>query len=279
MMRSGGLSGVTLVLGLGYSFARKVLAFRTVIVSLSARTLQARYAGTAAGLIWSIVHPLAAVIVFWFVFSVGLRVRPAGDIPFVISFLLGYIPWTTFAEVLSANTGAITGNAHLVKKTVFPTEILPVVNILAGMVTHLVLFAVLLLLARYYGISISIWTLQCAYYLLCMAMFSLGLGWLVASANVFIRDIGQMLGTVLNIWFWLTPIAWFASTIPEGWRRWIELNPMYYVVEGYRSSFLNGTPLWAVTRPAAAFWVACIGTMLFGGLLFRRLKPEFADVL
>src|SRR5208283_2612584 len=99
---------------------RTIWGRRSLIMLMAVRTLQTRYAGTLVGLCWSIIHPLALVLVYWIVFSLGFRVKPVGNAPFIAVFLCGFIPWTLLSETLTANANAITGNPHLVKKTVFP---------------------------------------------------------------------------------------------------------------------------------------------------------------
>ena len=252
---------------------------REIIWAMALREMQTRYAGTLAGLVWSVVHPLMTILIYWFVFSVGFRIQPMGNIPFIVVFLCGLIPWMAFSETISASTNAVTANAHLVKKTTFPTEILPVVHLVASMVTQLIMLAILAVLMAVNGISFSPYNLQFVYYLLGMSVFCVGLGWMVSALNVFYRDVGQIVTVLLNMWFWLTPIVWPLKMLPDRCQFFIKLNPIYYVVQGYRASFFRHTWFWENWQLGGYFWAVSLVMFLAGGLLFRKLKPDFPEVL
>jgi len=269
-------------LGLLRKFLYRVYVNRSVIWAMAWREIRTRYAGTLAGMVWSVVHPLAIILIYWFIFSKGLKVQPAGGVPFIIAFLCGLIPWTAFAETLSASTHTITGNVYLVKKTLFPTEVLPFVHLLASMISHLIMLTILAVLLLANGFGFSFYNLQFFYYLIGMSIFAVGLGWMVSALNVFYRDVGQILAVVLNLWFWLTPVVWPEDLIlrlPGLWRIFPKLNPLYYVVHGYRASFYLNEPFWSNWKLGLYFWVVALGMFAVGGWVFRRLKPDFPEVL
>jgi len=244
---------------------------------MARKEMRTRYAGTLAGLVWSVVNPLMMIVIYWFVFSVGFKVRPSGNVPFVIVFLCGLIPWVTFSETLSASTTAITGSPHLVKKTVFPTEILPVVHLVASMVTHVIMLIILIVLLAAHRMPFSLYNLQFLYYLFAMSVFCLGLGWAVSALNVFCRDVAHMVTVVINMWFWLTPIVWPLGMLPDKYQHLVRLNPMLYVVNGYRASFIRHAGLWENWRLGAYFWVVALASFAAGGWVFRRSKAEFPE--
>ncbi|MCE5327922.1 MAG: ABC transporter permease [Planctomycetaceae bacterium] len=246
---------------------------------MAAQEMRKRYAGTLGGFAWTVLHPLMLIVIYWLVFSVGLRVPPAGNVPFVIGFLCGMIPWLMFAETLNACTSAIAANAYLVKKTVFPTEILPVVHLAAGMATHVIMLAVLAVLMVVYGVGFSLWNVQFLYYLLAMSVLCIGLGWILSALNVFYRDIGQVLAIAINMWFWLTPIVWPLAMLPGKFQAFVRLNPMIYIVQGYRDSFIEHVPLWQNWQGGAYFWILAAAVFMFGGRLFGRLKGDFAEAI
>jgi len=266
-----------LVFKSAFSFLKRLYVQRSLIWTLSVRALQARYAGTFAGMIWTVINPLVTILVYWFVFSVGFHVKPLGGVPFIVVFLCGFIPWTLFGETLMINANAITSNANLVKKTVFPTEILPVVNLVASFATHAVMILVLVGLLILNGIPLSFSTFQFLYYFAGLSLFSLGLSWIFSALNVFYKDVAPMIGVILNVWFWMTPITWMLDMLPLRWQFIIKLNPVYYLVEGYRSSFIYHSPHGHLA--GIYFWTICSVTVVLGALIFKKLKPEFADVL
>ena len=112
-----------------------------------------------------------------------------------------------------------------------------------------------------------------------LSVFCLGLGWVFAALNVYFRDIGQVLAVILNLWFWLTPIVWLPEMIPEKFRIFMILNPMYYIVEGYKNSFIYHVPFWQDLYMGLYFWGVSLLILCVGGMIFRRLKMEFAEVL
>lgn len=262
-----------------FNFIKKVYTYRSIIRAMAIREMQSRYAGTLAGFVWSVINPLMVILVFWFVFSVGFKVQPVGNVPFIVVFMSGMIPWTMFAETLMANTNAIIANAHLVKKTVFPTEILPIVNLVASSITHVIMLIILALLLLFNKIPFSFYNFQFLYYLAALSVFSIGLGWIFSAVNVFYRDTGQILGVIINMWFWLTPVVWLMDIIPQKYQFIIKLNPMYYIVEGYKESFIYHAPFWQNYKLGIYFWAIAVLLFIVGGLIFRKLKPEFADVL
>ena len=260
-------------------FLKRLFHQRALIRAMALREMQTRYAGTLAGLVWSVVHPLMMMLTYWFVFSVGFKAKPTGNVPFIIVFLCGLIPWMAFSEAVMASANAITGNALLVTKTVFPTEILPVVNLAASMASQVIMLVILVILLAVYGIGFSLYNFQFLYYLVALSVFCVGLGWIVSALNVFYRDVSQILSVVLNMWFWMTPIVWQAATVSERFRFFIKLNPMYYIVEGYRISFIEHSGFWQHWKQGGYFWAVSLTTFAVGGLLFRKLKPDFPEVL
>jgi lipopolysaccharide transport system permease protein/teichoic acid transport system permease protein len=250
-----------------------------MITAMVIREIKSRYVGTFGGLLWSVINPLMMILVYWLVFSVGFKVQPSGNVPFIVVFLCGLMPWLTFSEAMTTSTNALIANAHLVTKTVFPTEILPIVYLLASLITHGIMLIVLVIVLLMNKISLSIYNFQFLYYLFALSMFALGLGWISSAANVFWKDVGHGFGVVLNMWFWLTPIVWDVGIMPQKYQYIIKLNPLYYIVEGYRSSFIYHLPVWHNYRLAIYFWIVCLSVFFCGVFVFRKLKPEFTEVL
>jgi ABC-type polysaccharide/polyol phosphate export permease len=265
--------------GSAFNFFKTFYRYKSMIWAMSMREIQSRYIGTAGGILWSLINPLMFMLVYWFVFSVGFKVQPAGGIPFIVVFLCGMIPWSLFSEALTTSTGAISANCHLVTKTVFPTEILPIVNITASLITHSIMLGIFIIVMLFNKIPLSFCNLQFLYYLFGLLVFSLGLSWFLSAVNVFYKDVGQTLSIVLNLWFWFTPIVWPEEMIPHKYQFILKLNPMYYIVDGYKASFVYHSPVWHNPRGGVYFWIVCIAVFIIGAVTFKKLKPEFAEVL
>ena len=126
---------------------------------------------------------------------------------------------------------------------------------------------------------VSFYYFQFFYYLLCMTILALGLGWAVSALNVFIRDIGQIVGVVMQVGFWATPIFWDINMMPPKVQMILKLNPMFYIVQGYRESFIYFVPFWRHPYLTLYFWAVALTVFVCGALIFKKLKPQFADVL
>ena len=127
--------------------------------------------------------------------------------------------------------------------------------------------------------TFSIYNIQVLYYLGALSIFIIGLSWIVAALNVFFRDVSQVLTAILQLWFWLTPIVWFKGLIPEKFHFYLDLNPMTYIVNGYRDSFLYQIPFWENIGFASYYWSLSLVFFILGGLIFRKLKTDFPEVL
>lgn len=261
------------------SMLRNIYKYRSAINSMVRRELAVRYVGTMGGPLWVILQPIATVIVFWFVFSIGFKAQGPSKTSFILYFLPGYLPWLLFSEALNASIQSIVGNSHLVKKTIFPTEILPVVHFAASSFTHLVLLACTTVVLLGHGMSLHVTFFQIIYYYGALACLLLGFAWMLAALQVFHRDVGQVMTMVLNLWFWATPIVWNREIMPQRYDWIIDYNPLYYIVEGYRQSLMYGIPMWHDLDATLRFWATTLPIFLVGLQIFGRLKAEFADVL
>lgn len=253
---------------------------RALVRSFVKRDLQARYKGSAIGLFWSVIHPLIMLALYTFVFSSILKVRVGiseGTEQFALFLFCGLLPWNAFAEGLHRSTGVILENANLIKRAVFPSEILPVYPVIAGIVNELIGFGILLAALLLTGHSISPVMLLLPAILLLQVMLTTGLAWIVAGTTVFIRDLGQMLGVMLTLWVFLTPIFYPPSVVPQRMRVLLVVNPMYALVEAYRSLILKGQlPAWGSVALLASISVVAFAV---GYRVFTRMQPAFADVL
>ena len=260
-------------------FLPNIYRHRHMIAAMAVQEIRARYAGTLAGLAWAVAMPLVTAFVFAFVFSVALKVPDQQNVPFVVMFFCSLIAWNLMSDTLAQNSAVIMSHTYLVKKVVFPTEILPLVNLAANLIIHGTSIVILLGLMAVYGLHLSPYAVQFLYFAVCLCVLTLALSWLVASINVFFRDVGQFVAVLLQIWFWVTPIVWSLELLPEKYRLLLRLNPMTYITEGYRGSFLFARPFWEDYAYGGYFWAATLLLLFISATVFRRLKPEFADVL
>jgi lipopolysaccharide transport system permease protein/teichoic acid transport system permease protein len=252
---------------------------RLLIWRLALFDLRSRYAATFAGALWAVINPVALILVFWFVSAYGLKVSWTGGPPLHLLLFCALVPWITFSEALPAGSGAVLSHQYLVKKIAFPLEILPLVHIVSSTIIHFALLALLLVILISSG-HVPGWnSFGILYYLVAMLAFVTGLSWVLAPLNVFNRDVGQALAPILTIWFWVTPIVWPASNMPEWARGFVAYNPLYFIVEGYRSALLFDQPIGHLWPLDLQFWGVTLLLLVVGARVFERLKPHFADIL
>lgn len=254
---------------------------RELIAKLSVNDFKSKYSGNYLGVFWAFVQPVITVLVYWFVFAVmrGDWGLDAGKYPFVLWLIVGIVPWFFFADALSQGTSALLSYEYLVKKVVFKISILPIIKVISAMFIHgfFVLFALILLC--FYGYFPDFYTLQIFYFTFCMFMLTLGLSYITCSVVVFFRDLGQIISIVLQVGIWITPIMWNIEILPRWLQMVFKLNPVFYIVDGYRMALLDKMWFFEHFYSTAYFWIFTVSTFLFGAVIFKRLKVHFADVL
>lgn len=262
------------------AFLKEMLRNRHIIVELTKNDFRKKYLGSGLGIIWAFIHPTIYITIVWFVFQVAFDSKPMDDFPFVLWMLAGIIPWFFFSESLSSATNSISENAFLVKKVVFSMGMLPLVKIFSAMIIHAFFITVIFAMFAVYGYLPSVYNLQVFYYLFCSVMLLLGLSWLTSSLTLFMKDTGQVVTIILQFGFWMTPIFWSPKRLSPESLTLIKLNPVYYIVEGYRESFIYKTWFWERQDMFTLyFWSFTLFFFFLGALVFRRLRPHFADVL
>jgi len=242
------------------------------------RDFKGRYAGSVMGFLWSFVQPLWSLALFTFLFSTVMKVSPGiGERTsnFAIFLFCGLLPWMAVQEGIIRATTAITENAGLVKKMSFPSGLLVWAVVLAALLHEAIALGLFLVVLGVTGeLSLSgLWILLIAVPL--QVGLTVGLGFLAAAVNVFFRDTAQINSMLLQGWFYLTPIVYPLSLVPERFARYLALNPLTALVTLYREALLGGEmpPLASLTPLVVATVIA----LIVGIWVFRRLKPVFAD--
>lgn len=261
------------------NFLKAFLENKELILKLAKRDLQERYLGSYLGIIWAFVHPVAMLLVLWIVVEAGFKSRPVNNFPFILWLMTAMVPWFFFADSWASATNVIIQHSYLVKNVVFRVSILPVVKILSALFIHLFFIIILFILYLFYGYFPKIYNIQIIYYLFAMIILLLGLSWISSSVQVFFKDMNQIIALIIQIGFWGTPIFWSLELLPEKYHIFFKLNPVFYIIQGYRNSFIYGVWFWEDQFLTIYFWSVAVFIFISGALLFRRLRPRFADVL
>lgn len=262
-----------------FSMLKEAVANRRLVYELAKKDFRAKYLGASLGIIWAFVQPMIMIAIYWFVFQVGFRSVPVENVPFVLWLMAGIIPWFFISESFSSSIHAITDNGYLVKKVVFNVSLLPLVKVVSALFIHLFFIGILFIMFIGYGFAPSLYHLQVIYYVAASILFAAGFSWLASSIVVFIKDVGQIVAMLLQFGFWLTPIFWSLNIVPDKYRFILKLNPVYYLVEGFRSTFIYHRWFWETPLLTLYFWIVTAMLLAAGAIIFKRLRPHFADVL
>ena len=182
-----------------------------------------------------------------------------------------------FQETVQRSATALLDHANLIKKTVFPAEIVPVSIFLSSLLNHLLALGPVLLVVGVYVGHFSMWMFSLPIYMVLIGLFAVGIGWIVSSLQVYLRDTAQVLSVVMTLWFWITPIFIDEQTFPQPMRFLLRLNPLAFVVRAYRDRLLSYR--YPSLTELAILTAYAVSVFLIGGLFFRHLKRGFADVL
>lgn len=264
-----------------FSLPLELYQNRGLIFSLAKNDFKTKYAGSYLGIVWAFVQPVVTILVYWFVFSVGLKAGNVMEYPFVLYLITGIVPWFFFQDALNGGTNALIEYNYLVKKVVFKISILPIVKIISALFVHGFFVLFTLIISALYGYLPSLYTLQIVYYSFCTFLLALGLVYATSAIVVFFRDLTQIISIVLQVGIWLTPIMWDLTILSDYpvLMKLFKLNPMYYIVSGYRDSILGQVAVTQHWGWTLYFWVFTIALFGLGTVVFKRLKPHFADVL
>ena len=255
---------------------------RHLIWKLAKNDFKKRYAGSYLGAVWAMVQPVVTVVMYYIVFNVIMGDgRPVADdtIPYVLFLTAGLVPWFYFNEALQNGTNSMLEYNYLVKKVVFKISILPIIKIIAATFIHVFFACVLLVIAAVYGYYPSIYTIQLVYYSFCMFILVLGMCYTTCAVMVFFKDLGQIINIALQIGMWATPILWDIETIGPTAQMLVKINPLVYIVNGYRSTIFEKTWFFEDFYSTMYFWIFTVVIFGIGALVFKRLKVHFADVL
>jgi ABC-type polysaccharide/polyol phosphate export permease len=264
----------------GTLFLRNLVERRSLLFQLVRRDFEQRFIGSAMGWIWGLIHPLVLLLSWWFVFKVCLKMPlPEGEDTrnYPLFLFAGMLPWLLFSETVQRSASSLLEQANLITKSVFPSEIIPVSVFLSSVVGHLLALALVVGAVGVVLNQISIFLVFLPVYILLNGLLAVGLGWIVASLHVFLRDTAQVLSVILTFWFWMTPIFISPQTYPPWAHFLLAANPFYYLVRGYRAVLLSSRMPEARDLLIVAIFGAA--AFLLGGLFFRYMKRGFADVL
>ena len=261
-------------------FLQSLVRKRKIIRQLVQKDFKQQYLGSSLGMVWALIQPLVFVLVLWLIFATGFRSsRSVEPVPFVLWLMTGMFCWYFFSGIINSSASAVIANSFLVKKIRFQLNILPVVKMLSQVRIHMIFLSILVTFFFVEGVWPNLYWLQIIYYLGAAMILGLGIGWFVSALNVFSRDVMQFVQLFVRVGFWMTPIFWKIEKVPDSLQWVFKLNPAFYLIQGYRDSLIYGIGFWQRPWLTLYFWVVTGAALLTGAIVFKRLRPHFADVI
>ena len=257
---------------------RHVVRYRGLVASLVARELKARYRGSVLGFFWSFVNPLLLLLVYTFVFTVVLPgAHPTELEPFALFMFCGILPWTWFSSSLLESSTVLITSGNLIRKVLFPAEVLPIVTVLAGAVHFCLGLPILAGFLFYYRVPVTptdlLWF---PVVVLIQLVLTLGLALLLSALTVHFRDVRDLLSNLLTLWFFGTPIIYALSQVPPQVRQILNLNPMTHLVVSYQEVLFTPGPFTGWFQ-LLTVGVAAVCVFLGGFFVFDRLRDTLAE--
>ncbi len=255
---------------------------RRLIWKLAKSDFKKRYAGSYMGAFWALVQPVITVAMYYVVFDLVMKSdqgRGPADVPYVLFLTAGLVPWFYFSEALTSSMTALLEYNYLVKKVVFKISILPIIKIIAATFIHLFFVLVALVIAGVYGYFPTLYTLQIFYYSACMFILVLAISYTTCSVVIFFRDLQSIVNIFLQVGMWATPILWNINGVGMRTQMFLKINPLVYIVEGYRNAIYGKEWFWEDFYSTVYFWVITVVLFILGAVIFKKLKVHFADIM
>ncbi len=251
---------------------KEIVKFKNLVYNLVSRDLKVKYKGSILGFLWSLLNPLIMLIVYTIAFKYIIKIRVEN---FPLFFLCAFLPWTFLSLSLSMSVSSIKDNANLVKKVYFPREILPLSIVFSNLVQFLLTFIILIPALAIFKVKLGFPLVLLPLIIIFQLAFTLGLSYILSALNVFYSDVRHLLEIFLQIWFWLTPIIYPVSFVPERFQSLYRLNPMVLFVETYRNSLLYNR--WPSHFDLISLFFISAVFLTIGHLVFNGYNRRFAE--
>jgi ABC-type polysaccharide/polyol phosphate export permease len=260
-----------------WSFLQQIVQHRHVLASLTRRDFERKYIKNILGMVWAVLDPFAFVVILYFVFGSRFGNKTADGVPFVTFLLCGYIAYDLFSNIQQL-TMVVKDYSFLLKKVEFKVALLPIVRVNSGLLVHAVVLLVTVVILLFNGVYPNWYWFQLLYYIMALSVFLVGTAWFTSSVYLFFPDIGNIISIVIRILFFFTPIFWTLNGLSPKMAFVLKLNPLFYIVQGYRDSLLYHRGFWEMPDLTLYYWALTLGMLLLGMVVFKKLRPHFADV-
>lgn len=251
-----------------------------LIIRIALYDTKSKYQSHYLGVLWQLLNPLIQIMAYWFVFGIGIkRGAPVDGYPFIIWMLAGIIPWFFIGPTLTGGANSIYGRINLLSKMNFPVSVLPSITIISNLFSYFTMIFIFIIIMVFNGYYPTLHWLQYVYYLFCMIVFMFSISLFNSTISVIIRDYQQLLQSATRLLFFLTPIFWNMNHLNHTLQTILKLNPFYYIIDGFRKTFLNGEWFFQDVKYALYFWIITSIFFILGSILHMKFRNRFVDFL
>lgn len=263
-----------------YNIIKEQFTNFTLIFRLAFYEVKSKYMMHYLGMIWELLNPIIQIALYWFV--IGIGIRGSGDIngvPFIIWLLTGMTPWIFINRSIVQGSNSVIRRVGLVSKMKFPVSVLPTISIISSAFIFIVLLLVLFGITSFYGIEMKLQLIQIPYFILSMIVFLFALTLMTSAITVIVRDIQSILQQLMRVLFYLCPIVWDPSHTTHLIESILKLNPIYYLISGFRSSILGSNWFYDDISYTIYFWSFTLTIFLIGAAMQIKLRNRFIDYI
>lgn len=251
-----------------------------LIVRLSSYDIKSTYQMHYLGVLWQFLLPAIQIFLYWFVFGLGIRGgQPVDGVPFFIWLIVGLIPWFFISPSIIQGSNSIYSRVNLVSKMKFPVSLLPSITIMSNAFQFLMMIAVLVLILFIYHINLGIYFIQLPYYMLCLFTFLFAITLLCSTISTIVRDFQLVLQALMRMLLYLSPVLWDTSQLNYVLQFILKLNPLYYIIEGFRDTFLGYGWFYEDWAYTLYFWAFTLFILLIGSAAHIKFRNKFVDYL
>ncbi len=231
------------------------------------------------GWVWNILNPALQILVYWFVFSVGLHMTSVDGVPYVIWLAAGIMPWLSISQAMTSSTTSINSFSSILKNINFPLSLVPAKTVLGIWIEHLYMLLVMIAMLIISGVRLRWRAFELLYYLFAGFSFLFSFGLITSSITAIFKDFQRFLGPIIRLLFYLSNVVWAPSADAGAWSSIFLYNPLSYLIDGYRNCLINDIPFYEPYQRMIFFWTVVLVMFFVGSLLHVKLRNRFIDLI
>ena len=260
-------------------FLKTLFKNRKLAMKLGKNDFRNRFANTSLGSIWGFAQPFVFMLTYVIVFQYILKTRSSGEYPYVVWFLPGMSMWMFCSDAILTASNSIRNYSYLVKKVVFPVDIIPIISLTSSSFIGIFLIGIAIVVSSLFGYFPNV--INVIYILFCAIVFIISLTRFTSALTTVVPDFAQLLNILMQLFMWFTPIIWNLDMLSEGFMKFFKAFPFTYLVEGFRQAFMENSTIITEANGiyTIIFWVITIVLFVWGNAVFKKTKKDFADVL